>query len=214
MFIKRRTPDILSVMLFMAILFVFIDNAKAPPCVLRTPDMDVYVLYPEATGYKAVFRGVSPQIQSEIERFLGEPLGYGEKGTHCIYLVLKDDKPIGFIHPHSEPGKYGSIEILWAYTLEGKIKDFIIQRSREPKTNELRLNSFRSQFRGRSLTEPFVFPMINEINRDIIVPVKGAEEVSYIIAYSAVKVGAFRKFVFFEIINETRDTEVVDTGNN
>lgn len=186
-------------------MFVFVDRAKAPPCVLRNPDRDVYALYPEATSYRTIFRDMSLQTQLEIEKFLGEPLGYGERGVHCIYLVSKEDKPIGFIHPHSEPGKYGSIEILWAYDLEGKIRDFIIQRSREPGTNEVRSESFRSQFRGRSLTTPFVLPLTAEINTAILTPVKGAEDVSRIVAFSAIKVGAFSKFVFRDVIEEVKE---------
>ena len=209
----KRFFNSLAILSFISILFVFIDIAKAPPCVLRSPDKDVYTLYPDATGYKAVFRDMSLQMQSEIERFLGEPLGYGEKGSHCIYLVFKEEKPIGFIHPHSESGKYGAIEMLWAYTLEGKIIDFIIQRSREPKTNELRSELFRSQFKNKMLTDPFVLPVINELNREIITPVKRAEEVSYIIAYSAIKVGAFKKFVFMDVVDEAKRIEKEASGN-
>lgn len=199
-----------ALIFFVLILFVFIENTKAPVCVLRSPDKDVYTLYPDATGYKAVFRNMSPQMKLEIEKYLGKPIGYGEKGTHCIYLVFREDDLLGFIHPHSEPGNYGAIEILWAYTIEGKIKDFIIQRSREPKTNEFRSEAFRNQFKDRPLTTPFVLPATNELNKKIITPVKGAEEISSIIAYSAKKVGAFREFVFRDVIEEAKKMAVKD----
>lgn len=212
--IKIFKINYLSAIFFFSILFVFIDSAKAPPCVIRSPDKHVYTLYPDATNYKVIFRDVSPERQLKIERYLGNPLGYGERGAHCIYLVFKEDKPIGFIHPRSESGKYGAIEILWAYNPEGKIKDFIIQRSREPKTNELRSESFRSQFRDKSLKTPFILIPTNEINKEIMVPIKGAEEVSYIIAYSAMKVGAFMEFVFMDVINEVKGIEADTYGSD
>ncbi len=162
-------------------------NSEAALCAFRNPDRDVYVLFPEATGYRSVIKALDSEGKKKIEEFLGQSLDYDEGGEHTLYLILKGEEIIGIIHPHAERGRYGIVEMIWAITLDGKIIDFTIQRSRERGTKKLKSEEFRSQFRGKSLNDSFTIPGTKEINTDLIRPVKKSLKASSIVAYSAKK---------------------------
>ena len=163
------------------------NNSEAALCAFRNPDRGTYQLFPEATGYKAVIKELDTKAKESVEEFLGQPLDYDEDGGHTFYLVLKGEEVIGIIRPHAERGKYGIIEMIWGFTLDGKIKDFIIQRSREKGTYKLKSEEFRKQFRGKSLNDHFTITSTKDINANLIKPVEGAIISSSIIAYSAKK---------------------------
>jgi len=177
------------------------NNAEAALCAFRNPDRDTYKLFPQATGYKSVIKIITTKEKKKIEDFLGLPLDYDEGGEHTFYLVLKDEEVIGIIRPHAERGKYGIVEIVWAFTPDGKIIDFIIQRSRERSSDTLKSEKFRKQFRGKSLKDTFTAygskgSKIKE----------GEISSSSIIAYSAKKNLFLYKYFFNKSDNEKSNT--------
>jgi hypothetical protein len=105
--------------------------------------------------------------------------------------------------------------MIWAITLDGKIIDFTIQRSRERGTKKLKSEEFHKQFRGKSLNASFVIPGTREINTGLINPVKEAIVASSIVAYGAQKILLLTKYLLPEYSEESEKDreEKVEKGN-
>lgn len=189
---------------FLGLLFIFQSNSMAALCAFRNPDRDVYILFPKATGYRSVIKVLNPESQAKIEEFLGQPLDYDEGDEHTFYQVLKDEEVTGIIRPHAERGRYGIVEMVWALALDGKIIDFLIQRSREKGTGKLKSEEFRKQFRGKTLNTPFTEGKSKKANTRLFKPVEGAERALSIIAYSAKKNLFWYKLFFPEYKKEVK----------
>lgn len=195
---------ILKTFLFSLVLFFALPkNSEAALCAFRNPDRDVYILFPEATGYRSIMKVLDSEGKKKIEEFLGQPLDYDESGEHTFYLILKGEEIIGIIRPHAERGRYGIVEMIWAITLDGKIIDFTIQRSRERGTRKLKSEEFHKQFRDKSLDYPFTIQQSKEINTSFINPIIEAFKVSSIVAYSAKKNLFLYKHFFPEYIRKS-----------
>ncbi|MDP3023978.1 MAG: hypothetical protein Q8O10_00395 [candidate division Zixibacteria bacterium] len=194
-FLKSK-KIILILTVVLAIYFPL--STFAAVCVFRFPDRDVYKLYPKATNYKSVIKKVEKETKEKCEAFLGKPLDSDETEL-TFYEIYKGKELIGMIHPHAERGEYGTIEVVWAFTLDGKIIDFTIQRDREKKGKELNGPDFRKQFGGKDLNSPFVLENTKEINTKLLKPVQEADKGSSAIAYGAKKTLTFYKYLFQEV---------------
>ena len=128
---------------------------RAANCALRNPDRQIYEFFPDATSYRSIVAEVDRGLKSDIESRLGSQLALSDLGKHTVYIVLKDKVPVGFVHARSEIGKSGSVELVWALTLDLAIKDFRVQRSREKHTKVIRSSGFRDRLAGRNLRELF-----------------------------------------------------------
>ena len=184
--------------LVLALAIYFPLSSFAAVCVFRFPDRDVYKLYPKATNYKSVLKKIDGEAKKKCEDLLGRPLDSDETEL-TFYEIYKGKELIGMIHPHAERGEYGTIEVVWAFTLEGKIIDFTIQRDREKKGKELNAQEFRKQFGGKDLNSPFVLENTKEINTKLLKPVEEADKGSSAIAYGAKKTLTFYKYLFQEV---------------
>ena len=194
-FAKLR-KEALLISLVLAIYFPL--SAFAAVCVFRFPDRDVYKLYPKATNYKSVLKTIDKDAKGKIEAILGQPLDPDETEL-TFYEIYKGKELVGMIHPHAERGEYGTIEVVWAFTLNGKIIDFTIQRDREKKGKELNSPEFKKQFSGKDVSFPFVLENTREINTKLLKPVQDADIGSSAIAYGAKKTLAFYKYLFQEV---------------
>ncbi len=157
-------------------------------CILRDPDRQIFELFPTATGYRIVNVNRNPEGMAGLVGFLGQKLDFDERGEH-----------IGIVRPHSERGRYGAVEVVWAFALEGTILDYRIQRSRERGTAAIITERFREQFTGKTMTDPFTVGSSKDINHGefSFVP-DGAENVASAIAYSAKKNLAIMKYLLLE----------------
>lgn len=200
-----RKSRLLICLISSLIIFTPFNLSWAAICAFRNPDRDVYRLFPDATNYRSVFTELDENNRGIIEKALGQYIILSDIGTHTFYVILKGERPIGFIHPHAELGTYGNVEIIWAYNLDGSIKDYIIQRSREKRTRELESKDFRNQFKGKRLGDIFTLGKSKNINPEFIKPVEGAEKESSIIAYGAKKVLILNKYLFQETIEKARE---------
>lgn len=185
----------LILILFICIFLFLINTVYSAVCVFRFPDRDVFKLFPMATNYLSETKKIDKETKSKIEKFLGQSLDPDETEL-TFFKILKGEDVIGMIHPHAERGEYGTIEVVWAFTLDGKIIDFIIQRSRERKTKELSSEEFRKQFGGKSLKDEFTIDSSKKTNDKLITPIKDAQKASDAMAYGAKKTLAFYKFLY------------------
>lgn len=176
----------------------FFESSEAALCVLRKPSKKIYAMFPEATGYRSVIKKVDKQARKKVEKYLGQKLDFDEVGGHTFYLVLKKKEVIGMVRPHAERGKYGIVEMVWAFTLDGRIKDFSIQRCRERGKDKIKREEFRKQFRGKTLKFAFTEGNTKKINSKLLKVPKKSERISSVIAYSAKKNLFLYKYYFPE----------------
>jgi hypothetical protein len=166
---------------------LLVESSQAALCAFRNPDKDVYALFPEATGYRSVIVKLDKKAQEKTEKYLGQKLDFDEVGEHTFYLILKDKDVIGMIRPHAERGRYGIVEMVWAFTINAKIKDYKIQRSRERGTDKVKSEEFRGQFRGKTLKVTFTEANSKKINSELFKVPERSERVCSVIAFSAKK---------------------------
>lgn len=203
---RMRLIVIVSFFVFGILSPLFLETSKAALCSFRNPERDVYILFPEATGYRSVMKKLDKNLKKDIEKYLGQKLDFDEGGGHRFYLVLKGKEVIGTIRPHAERGKYGIVEMVWAFSLDGKIIDYSIQRSRERGTDKVKSEEFRKQFRGKSLKHLFTEINSKDINSKLFKVPEKSEKVSSVIAYSAKK-NLFLYKLFFPDYNKVIDED-------
>ncbi len=125
--------------------------AGAANCALRNPDRQIFQIFPDATNHRTVVARVDDDMKRRIDQLLGSPLTRTDLGKHTLYVVLKRDIPIGFVHARTESGRRGSVELVWALDLDLTIRDFRVQRSREQHTDLVETDAFRETMTGRDL---------------------------------------------------------------
>lgn len=184
---------------------LFLESSEAAMCAFRNPDRDVYIMFPEATGYQSVIKTLDKKTQEKVAEYLGQKLDFDEIGEFTFYLILKDKDIIGIIRPHAERGKYGVVEMVWAFTLDGKIIDYKVQRSRERNTKIVKSEQFRRQFKGKKLNTAFTETKSKNINTKLFKVSENSEKISSVIAYSAKKNLFLYKLFFPEYIKDTAE---------
>ncbi len=213
---NKKWLYVVSVFVLWMLSPLLVESSQAAMCAFRNPDKDVYILFPEATGYRSVVVKLDKKAQEKTEKYLGQKLDFDEVGEHTFYLVLKDKDVIGMIRPHAERGRYGIVEMVWAFTLDGKIKDFKIQRSRERGTDKVKREEFRRQFRGKTLKVAFTVANSKKINSKLFKVPEKSERVCSVVAYS-VKKNLFLYKHFFPEYNRnaeenTKEKPAPNTG--
>jgi hypothetical protein len=129
-------------------------------CDLNDPDRDVARLFPESTGYKAMYISVQQRggekLLERIEAKLGDKF-HGLFETidipYTIYEIRAKNKKIGYIHGVNQKGQFGGIQVFLALDLEGRIKAFYIQKMTSQYAGKLRDAKFGRQFLGFTLAD-------------------------------------------------------------
>lgn len=122
-------------------------------CALRSPDRQIYEIFPDATSYRTVEAEVNEENRGALEEEIGSPLAVTDLGVHSAYVVLNGTVPIGFVHARSEIGSRGSIELVWAMDVDLTITEFHVQRSRERQTKTIESDLFRDGIVGSNLND-------------------------------------------------------------
>ncbi len=142
------------------LLLILLLGAAASPvfaqayCSLRDPVISIDRLFPEADNYRSVVRVVDRAVRQQVSRELPpNTLHFGELGRHTLYIALKDNIPLGFVHSRSEQSRWGLIEVAWALDLSLRIKDFHLQRCRNAACNDLQALQFRRHFFKKSYAQ-------------------------------------------------------------
>ena len=122
-------------------------------CSLNDPDRDVAWIFPESTGYKAVYLSVQQQggekLLATIEAELGDKFhGLYETidNPYTIYEIYAKKKKVGYIHGVNQKGQFGGIQVFLALDLDGGIKAFYIQKMTSQYAGKLRAAAFGKQF--------------------------------------------------------------------
>jgi hypothetical protein len=132
----------------------------ATGCDLNDPDRDVPRLFPESTGYKAVYvsigqRGGVPLLK-KIENHLGEryvALYAPIDVPYTLYEIYNGKNKVGYIHGVNQKGRFGGIQVFIAQDLNGRVKSFYIQKISGQMANKFRDSKFYRQFIGLTLKD-------------------------------------------------------------
>jgi hypothetical protein len=127
-------------------------NAQAY-CALRDPVKMIQMFEPKSSGHRSIVEGVGGAARSGISKRLPFTLHFNELGKHTLYVVLKDDKPVGLVHSRSEKGKWGMVEIVWYLNLDLEVIDYSFQRCRDRQKTVIEGDVFSSQLTGLGFTE-------------------------------------------------------------
>lgn len=137
----------------LAVLLVLMiaSSAHAANCALRNPDRQIYEIFPKATAYRTIVSAVGEEQIALIKERYGLDLALTDRGKHTLYVVMKNDVPIGFIHARAEVGERGSVELVWAIDLDLRILEFRVQRSREKHTQAIKSDAFHNTLISRDI---------------------------------------------------------------
>jgi len=137
-------------------------------CDLNDPDRDVKRLFPESTGYKALYVSIGKKggeaLLKEIESRLGDSFKglYENIGVpYTMYQIFKGSQIIGYIHGVNQKGHYGGIQVFLALDLEGTVKAFYIQKLTSKGAKAFRDEAFGRQFVGLSLKDFYRYEVVS-----------------------------------------------------
>ena len=129
-------------------------------CTLNDPDRDIQKLFPQSTGYKTDFITIQERggekLKKEVEEKLGDtfdPLYESLDVPYSYYTILKGKEVIGYVHGVNQKGTYGTIQIILATDIEGRIIGFYYQKISSPEAEKFRNKSFIGQFPGLTLAD-------------------------------------------------------------
>ncbi|MBT3426667.1 MAG: hypothetical protein HOL98_05355 [Gammaproteobacteria bacterium] len=136
------------------VLFMPVQNSFAVAfCSLRDPLLHIKELYPSYSNFYAsvvdvnIIEATMSLNQYKLPFFLHPK----EVGKHTVYFIEDESGRIGIVHPRSEFGKWGVIEIVWSLSLEGEILDYRFQRCRDPACKDALSGPVKELFKGISL---------------------------------------------------------------
>ena len=129
-------------------------------CSLNDPDRDVAWIFPESTGYKALYVNIADQggeaLLKKIETELGDTFhGLYETidNPYTVYEIYGGKKKVGYIHGVNQKGQYGGIQVFLALDRDERIRAFYIQKMTSRYAGKLRAAAFGKQFVGLTLKD-------------------------------------------------------------
>jgi hypothetical protein len=99
-------------------------------CALRDPTSSISAFFPDYSNSRSIVKLISPEIKKTFTTQSPFKFHHKEFGKHTLYLVFKDQKPLGMIQARSEKGQWGINEIIWAMDMDYRIIGFKFQRCR------------------------------------------------------------------------------------
>ena len=123
-------------------------------CALRDPFRQINATYPRST-FRSIVRTIGPDARRAVSERLPFSLGFDELGQHTLYLVQREDRPVGLVHvrPEKDPTSRQRMEILWALDPDLRVRDFRFQRCYSRNRTSLETDAFRAQLRGKGFEE-------------------------------------------------------------
>ena len=189
-------------------LLTFSSFAQAQAfCALRDPKTGINDLYPEADNYRSIVRTVDTAAKQTVEeRLPPETLHFSELGRHTLYVALKEQSPVGFVHVRSEESRWGLVEIAWALDMNLRIVDFRFQRCRSSQKKHLEDESFRAQLKGKSYSDlkDLLQPGTSLLAPGALAIPEGAEELAQVLILCALKTTLVTELTWEDDIQQLR----------
>jgi len=122
-------------------------------CSLRDPVGAINQLYPEADQHRSIVRPVNQQARERVASQLPFTLHFNEIGQHTLYVAVKNNSPLGFVHARSELADWGLIELAWSIDLDLTVNGFYFQRCRSPACNSDLAAELSTKLNGLNLNQ-------------------------------------------------------------
>lgn len=138
----------------------------AVSCELNNPAVDVPRLFPGSTSFKVIYfsfssRGGEPVFKRVVGRLGGLPALYAPlEVPYVLYEIYKGTEKIGYIHGVNQKGQFGVLEVFVSLDLEGRIKQFYLQRVAGQWASKFTARKFGTQFVGMTLKDFAAFDFI------------------------------------------------------
>ena len=133
-------------------------------CDLNDPDRDVRRLFPESTGYKAVYVSIAKKGGAELLARIEDRLGDRFQGLfetadvpYTMYSVFKGETLVGYIHGVNQKGSHGGLQVFLALDPEGTIRSLYFQKLTARSAKAFRDPSFGRAFEGLSLGDFYAY---------------------------------------------------------
>lgn len=133
--------------------------AAAISCELNNPAADVPRLFPGSTSFKVIYfsfatKGGEPTYKRVLSRLGGVPALYAPLDVpYVLYEVYKGTEKIGYVHGVNQKGQFGVLEVFVSLDLEGRIKQFYLQRVAGQWASKFTARKFGTQFVGMTLKD-------------------------------------------------------------
>lgn len=108
-------------------------------------------------------------------------------GKHTLYLVSQEERPRGYVHARSEKGKWGLVEVVWAFDLKLNVIGFEIQRCRDSARTSLETSSFLRLVEGKGFLE--LREMLNQNGASLSDPIEGFSPKADALAATVIRSG-------------------------
>jgi len=138
----------------------------AVSCELNNPAVDVPRLFPGSTSFKVIYfsfatKGGEPTYKRVLARLGGVPALYAPLDVpYVLYEIYKGTEKIGYIHGVNQKGQFGVLEVFVSLDLEGRIKQFYLQRVAGQWASKFTARKFGTQFVGMTLKDFAAFDFI------------------------------------------------------
>ncbi|GAA4651914.1 hypothetical protein GCM10023116_41980 [Kistimonas scapharcae] len=159
-------------------------------CSLRDPVAQIKLLYPDKTNQMSIVREIDEDIRQQVKAALpNNDLHFGELGKHTLYVAMKGNQQLGYIHVRSEQSKWGLVEIIWAIDEDFRVVDFAFQRCRSPKKKLIENQSFKNRFIGKNLEQLKAYLADDGVsaNEQLLAYAGGAEDLANVVLRCALK---------------------------
>ncbi|GAW95318.1 MULTISPECIES: hypothetical protein [Colwellia] len=149
------TIRFIILILTLAMLLLLPGNVNAVAyCSLRDPVAQIAQLYPQKTNQLSIVKTVDDNIRAQVQIALpSNDLHFSELGRHTLYIAMKGQEVLGYVHVRSEQSAWGLVEIVWAIDKDLRIRDFVFQRCRSPKKKIAQHSDFKDIFIGKNYQE-------------------------------------------------------------
>lgn len=122
-------------------------------CALRDPNRQIFDLFPEADSYRSLVRTVDETTRRDVGERLPFSLHFNELGRHTVYVAQREGRPLGVVHARSEAGRWGLVEVAWAFDVDLRVRGFAFQRCRDRSKSHLQTEGVRRALVGTGFEE-------------------------------------------------------------
>jgi hypothetical protein len=136
-------------------------------CNCSDPDRDIARLFPEATGYRAIYTSIKQGGEKLLDvvktrlddKSHSDHWGLDESST--IYEILNGKKIIGYLHGVNQKGQFGAFQVFLALNPQGVITGFYILKMTSRHAGQLCDSKFCEQFIGLTMKDFELFDAVS-----------------------------------------------------
>lgn len=200
----------MKILMLIILLIFFAQYTQAEAyCSLRDPTAQITELFPNKTNQLSIVKEINDQTRNQVKMALPRnDLHFNELGKHTLYVVMAEEKSLGYVHVRSEQSQWGLIEIVWALDKELRIINFAFQRCRSPKKQIVNDKLFKNMFigKGYSALKKLLSSDGVSANQQLLNSAKDAPDLANAVLRCALKTLLITDILWGEDLQKFRDS--------